>query len=866
VASTFDTHGYGRWFSFLGSGVSSDAMSRPDLPTGTVTFLFTDVEGSTKLLRELGEAAYADALAEHRRVLRDAVAHQSGIEVDTEGDAIFAAFPTAPGAVSAARAAQEGLKAGPIRVRMGLHTGTPLRTAEGYVGVDVHRAARIAAAGHGGQVLISSVTATLLATEDVPLSDLGVHRLKDLAAGERIYQLGSDEHPPLRSLSPTNLPEQAGSFIGRSAELREIGELLRDPSVRLLTLVGPGGIGKSRLALQAAADAGGSFPEGRWWVPLVSVQEPAHAVDAIGRVLGLGEGSQPGEVRRRLADRSALLVLDNAEHLLPALADALAELIPAAGGSTFLITSREPLRLQAERLVRVPVMTDADAEQLLMSRAIALGAAIAPSPALTTLAERLDRLPLALNLAASRLPILSVEQILQRLSQRLDLFAGSRDADPRQRTLRATIEWSHDLLSEPERALLRRLSVFAGGWTLEAAEAVGESDIEIVASLVDRSLIQRGDHDGGPRFFMLESIRQFAAERLAASDEAHAVRARHAAWFRALAERVDEHLGAGEPEEQWVTLLNPELDNLRAAVAFGTEAGDAELVRAIAAAMPMFWIMHGRSCEGRAWIERALELVPTEDATRRRLFSGLATLAYVGGDYATATSAADAAAALAGTLGPDAGGYARLRDEVRAALMRDDLAAAEPLLEQLLVAARERDNGVGMSSCRINLAYIANRTGRHERAEALMNENLPFVRGRGQARCEATTLVTMAETLNYLDRPAAAVDFAVAAADVVPRAADAILMIEDLRWYAAAASRMGETERLGEILGACEAAESELDAALEPHEVTVREELVAALSDALTDAGLEAARARGRALDIAAATALMRAPIAVRRR
>jgi predicted ATPase len=830
-----------------------------------VTFLFTDVEGSTKLLHDLGESAYAAALDDHRRILRSAVAGQAGIEVDTEGDAIFAAFPTAIGALTAASAAQDELRSGPIRVRMGVHTGTPLRTAEGYVGVDVHRAARIAAAGHGGQVLISSATQVLLAGDEVAVTDLGEHRLKDLAASERIYQLGIEQHPPLRSLSPTNLPEPVGRFVGRSAELLEIGELLRDPSVRLLTLIGPGGIGKSTLALAAAADAAGSFPDGRWWVPLASVTDPEPAIAAVGQVLGLGEGATPDLINHHLAGRRTLLVLDNLEHLLPGIAGPLAELSPTAGGSTILATSQEPMRLQAERLVRVPVMTQPDAEQLLMTRAIALGASIGPSVALTTLAERLDRLPLALSLAAARLPVMSVEQILDRLSQRLDLFKGNRDADTRQQTLRATIEWSHDLLSDAERALLRRLSVFSGGWTLEAAEAVGESDIDVLGSLVDRSLIQRGDDGGAPRFLMLESIRQFAGERLAASDEQPGVRARHAAWFRALAERVDERLAAGEPEEQWVPLLNPELDNLRAAVVFGTETGDTELVRAIAAALPMFWIMHGRFGEGRAWIERALELDPTEDGTRRRLFAGLAILAYLGGDYATATSAADSAAALAAALGPDADGYARLRDEMRAALMRDDFAVAEPLLEQLLVAARERDNGVGMSSCRINLAAIANLTGRHERAEALMNENLPFVRSRGQARCEATSLVVMAETLNYLDRPAASVEYAVAAADVAPRAADAYLMVEDLRWYAVAASRLGEAERSAEILGACEAAEAELDGALEPHELTAREKLVAALRAALTDAGLEAARARGRNMDIAAATALMQAPTPSRR-
>jgi len=836
-------------------------MSRRDLPTGTVTLLFTDVEGSTNLLRDLGETEYALVLTEHRRVLRAAVSEHNGIEVDTEGDAIFAAFPTAAGAVSAALAAQGALRAGPIRVRMGLHTGTPLRTAEGYVGVDVHRAARIAAVGHGGQVLVSSTTAALLGGE-VPLTDLGEHRLKDIAAAERIHQLGDEQHPALKSLSPSNLPESPGAFIGRSEELVEIGELLRDPSVRLLTLVGSGGIGKTRLSLEAAAEVAGSFPDGRWFVPLASVQEAEQAREALGQVLGLGEGAGSAVMSRHLAARRALVVLDNAEHLLPDLAEALAALLPTTGGSTVLVTSREPMHLEAERVVRIPVLTGTDAEDLLMSRARALGTPIQSSTALTTLADRLDRLPLALALAASRLSVMSVEQVLERLGQRLDLFGGSRDADPRQRTLRATIEWSHDLLSEPEQALFRRLSVFSGGWTLDAAEAVGQSDIDVLGSLVDRSLVQRTNVDGTSRFEIMESIRQFAAEQLAASDEERAVRVRHATWFHALAQRVDERVAAGEPEEQWIPLLTPELDNLRAAVAFGIEAGEAQLVREIAAALPMFWVMRGRSAEGRAWIERALGHDPAEDATRRHLLSGLAILAYLEGDYAAATVAADAASVLAVALGPAVDDYTRLRMEARAALMRDDLEAAEPIFEQLLDAAREIDNGVGISSCRINLAYIANRTGRHEQAEALMQENLPFVRSRGQARCEATSLVTMAETLHYLERPAPSMDYASAAADVAPRAADALLLVENLRWYAAGAARVGDSEAAAEMLGACETAEAELDAALEPHEHVAREELVSSLRAALTDAGLEAARARGRGLDLATAAALMHAPAA----
>ncbi len=833
-------------------------MPRQDLPTGTVTLLFTDVEGSTRLLGELGETRYAEALNAHRRLLREAIAEQAGIEVDTQGDAIFAAFPTAVGALAAAQRSQEALASGPIRVRMGIHTGTPLRTAEGYVGVDVHRAARIAAAGHGGQVLMSSATWDLLEDYGATTMDLGEHRLKDLAGAERLFQLGDQPFPPLRSLSPSTLPEPAGTFVGRDAELREVGELLRDPAVRLLTLVGPGGIGKTRLALRAAAEAAVSFPDGRWWVPLASIGEVEEAVRAIGQELGLGGEATPDAIASHLASRRALVLLDNSEHLLPDLAEALATLVPQTGGSTLFVTSREPLSLAAERLVRVPVMTQTDAEDLLLSRAVGLGVAVAPSGALSTLAERLDRLPLALTLAASRLSVLSADQILERLSQRLDLFAGARDADPRQRTLRDTIEWSHDLLTDAERVLFRRLSVFAGGCTFEAAEAVCNADLDALQGLVDRSLVERLDvADGPPRFAMLDTIRQFASEQLAASGEETMLQARHADWIRDLAERVDEQLLAGEPEEQWVRLLEPEVDNLRAAVAYGLRAGDTALVRAIAVALPMFWVMRGRVAEGRAWIERALDLDPSEDDTRRRLLSGLAMLAYMAGDYAAATGAADDAAALATQLGPSIGRTAQLRTQIAAAMAHEDYATAEPLYEELLEVARAEGNGVRTSACRINLAYIANRTGRHERAEALMLENLPFVRSRGQARCEANTLVTLAETNTYLDRPATSANYAVAAAEVAPRAADAALLVEDLRWYATAASQLGEAETAAIILGACETAEAELEAALEPHELTVRAELEAALRASLTDAGLEAARASGRSLGLAAAAALM---------
>jgi predicted ATPase/class 3 adenylate cyclase len=837
-------------------------MGRRDLPSGTVTLLFTDVEGSTRVLQELGEAAYADVLSEHRRTLRETFAGAGGIEVDTEGDAVFAAFPTAIGALSAARKAQAEFESGPLRVRMGLHTGTPLRTDEGYVGVDVHRAARIGAAGHGGQVLISATTAALVAEASVPLTDLGEHRLKDMARPERIYQLGDRGFPPLRSLSPSNLPVPAGPFVGRAAELVALGELLRDPARRLVTLLGTGGIGKTRLALEAAAEAQAAFPDGRWWVSLAPLGDPALVLPAVAQALGLtGSGAAAGvsDVAAHLAGRRMLLVLDNAEHLQPALADVIAEMLPASEGSTLLVTSRDRLSLASEQVFRVPVLSGTDARDLLIARGAAVGVTVPASEAATTICERLDRLPLAIQLAAARLPILSVEQLLERLSGRLDLLAGDRDLDPRQRTLRATIEWSHDLLSSEEQELFRRLSVFPAGCTLEAAEAVAAAGIGTLQGLVDKSLLQHRDDTREPRFWMLESIAQFAAERLAAAEDERATRERHAAWCLELAERVDERLRSGEPEERWVALLEPEIDNLRAAVAFGTEIGDHQLVRRIAAALPMLWLMNGRLAEGRTWTEQALAVDAAEDDTRRRLLSGVALLAYLQGDYAAATVAADDAAALASRLGPETGRYAAIRQQAGAALMHEDFLAAEPLFKAGLAAATEDDNGVGMSSCRINLAYVANRTSRHEEAESWLSENLPFVRGRGQARCEANTLVALGETFVYLDRPAEAIDHLAAATTVVPRAADALLLIEALRWYASAAASLGDAGQAALILGACEAAEAETEAALEPHERAARDELIRTLTAALGTSGFEATRERGRALDLAAAARLVQA-------
>ena len=386
-----------------------------DLPHGTVTFVFTDIEGSTRLLHELGAEQYADALAEHRRVLREVFARCGGVEVDTQGDAFFYSFPTAPAALEAAREGQEGLAAGPITVRMGVHTGTPVVTAEGYVGEDVHRAARIAACGHGGQVLVSAAAAGLSVNR---LRDLGEHRLKDLSAPERIYQLGSREFPPLKTLYQTNLPVPATPFLGREKELAEVAGLLAREDVRLLTLTGAGGSGKTRLALQTAGAVSEGYPNGVWWVSLAPLRDPGLVAPTVAQVLGA-----TGGLADHIGEKRMLLLLDNFEHLVEAAA-ALGELFETCPGLDMLVTSRERLRLAAEQEYAVPPFEDTDGVSFFYARARAVEPGFEADEAVPEICRRLDHLPLALDLAAVRVKTLTPSQILARLEQRLPLLTG----------------------------------------------------------------------------------------------------------------------------------------------------------------------------------------------------------------------------------------------------------------------------------------------------------------------------------------------------------------------------------------------------------------------------------------------------------
>jgi predicted ATPase/class 3 adenylate cyclase len=603
---------------------------RSDLPTGSVTLLFTDIEGSTKLLHELGAEAYADALAEHRRLLREAFTRHGGVEIDTQGDAFFYAFEDAREAVAAAEEGREALRPGAIHVRVGIHTGSPHLGPEGYVGQDVHLGARIGAAGHGGQVLLSAATREAARLADEALHDLGEHRLKDFERPIPIFQLGPERFPPLKTISNTNLPRPASSFVGRERETAEVVRLVRDNGARLVTLTGPGGSGKTRLSIEAAAELVGDHKAGTFWVELAPVRDPALVTDEIGKTIGAQDG-----LADHIGEREMLLVLDNLEQVI-AVGPALADLVETCPNLGVLATSRERLRVRGEVEYEVRPLAESDAVDLFVARA----GLEAPDEAVRELCRALDEMPLAIELAAARAKALAPAQILQRLSQRLDLFIGGRDADPRQRTLRSTIEWSHDLLGPEEQRLFARLAVFAGGATLEAAEVVADADLDTLQSLVEKSLVRRTDD----RYWMYETIREFALERLRASGEADAIQRRHAEHFLELAEEAQPHLR--QEEDAWLDRVEPEHDNIRAAVDRFAATGAFDLELRLCAAWWSFWSLRGPLAEGERRLEQALSHDDDASPARAHALTGLADIVIDVGEASEARRIAEEALAL----------------------------------------------------------------------------------------------------------------------------------------------------------------------------------------------------------------------------
>ena len=702
-------------------------VARTDLPTGTVTFLFTDIEGSTRLLHELGDAAYAGVLAEHRRALRDAFTRYAGVEVDTQGDAFFVAFPTAPDALEAAHAITEGLASGPITLRIGLHTGTPLLTEEGYVGDDVHFGARVAASAHGGQVVLSHTTRALI-EEGYPLVDLGEHRLKDIPEPVDIYQLGGGQFPPLKTISNTNLPRPASSFVGREHELCELLARIEEGS-RLVTLTGPGGSGKTRLAIEAATTLVSEYRAGVFWIALASLRDPALVTETIAQTLGAKNG-----LADHIGEREMLLLLDNLEQVVEA-APELSSLLERCPNATLLVTSRELLRVQGEIEYTVPPLVEAEAVSLFCERA-----QTAASDEITELCRRLDNLPLAVELAAARTKALSPAQILERLSQRLDLLRAGRDADPRQQTLRATIEWSYELLSSEERQLFARLSVFSG-CTLQAAEDVADADLDTLQSLVEKSLLRFS----AERYWMLETIREYAGERLEQSGEADAASRRHAQFFLEFAEREGPALRTFRQPEL-LERIEDDRANLRTALVELVTSRQGESALRLLGSLWIFWFARGYLREGQRLSELALSSdSQAAPSTRVDALWGAAKFSLFLGDLDDAASLANELLALSERHAISRGVAIGTEVLAMVALDRGESERARRLFARSAQLARETRDSFLLGSVANNFGDLELREGNFKAAKDLFEESLAV----GQAQGDQYRILTSLANLGF---------------------------------------------------------------------------------------------------------------------
>jgi predicted ATPase/class 3 adenylate cyclase len=671
-------------------------------PSGTVTFVFTDVEGSTALLEGLGAGAYREALAEHRSVLREAFAAHSGYEVDEAGDGLFYAFASASEAVNAVREATASLADGPIRVRVGIHTGEALLDPPKYVGVDVHKAARIVSAAHGGQVVLSAATRELV-TGDV--LDLGRHRLKDVAEPISLSQLGSRRFPPLRTISNTNLPVPLSTFVGREREVREVVSLIRDERARLVTLAGPGGTGKTRLALEAAGELVSEFGDGVFWIGLAAVRDVALVVEAITQTV---EAAQ--ELSAHIGEKHLLLLLDNLEQVVDSAVE-LAGLLRECPNLCVLVTSRELLRIEGETVYPVPALAKSEAVGLFCARA-----RIEPDDIVAELCERLDDLPLALELAAARVSVLTPAQILERVSQRLDLFRAGRGADPRQETLRATMKWSYELLSDAEKLLFAKLAVFRGGCTLEAAEHVVEADLDTLQSLVDKSLLRHSDQ----RFWMLQTIREYTRELLDGGGESDAVRRRHADHYAELAEVA--YTKRYDPERMdWARQLDEELDNLRAALDFLDEFDAVGYLR-LAGALGWFWDVRSSYAEASSRLEDALASTAKDDRLTARALSSLGPIDVVAGRFAMAVSRLEQAIELWRTLGDETEVLENRTQLGWACYQAGETSRALEVYEANLELARALGRQEYVIRSLAGICQVLLATGQFERAEPLALE------------------------------------------------------------------------------------------------------------------------------------------------
>jgi predicted ATPase/class 3 adenylate cyclase len=830
--------------------MSYEAPTRADLPTGTVTFLFTDIEGSTRLLDRLGPR-YSHVLETHQRLLRDAFRARGGVELTTEGDSFFVVFPSASEAVAAAIEAQRRVSGyewpedAPVRVRMGVHTGEGTLGADNYVGVDVHRAARIASAGHGGQVVVSSATAPLIEhVEGITMRDLGEHRLKDLPMPERLFQVLADglqsEFPALRSMDarPNNLPVQLTSFVGRREELDQVKDIVREH--RLVTLTGPGGTGKSRLAIQAATELLPELEDGAFFVGLAPIYDPGLVMPTVAQALALPEQTQRPPIEsvvEYLKTLDILLVLDNFEQVAEA-ADQVGQVLTMTERVRVLVTSREPLGLSGEHEYPVPPLDMPDVDhlppldalsqyesvRLFVERATAVKPGFAVTnenaPAVAEICARLDGLPLAIELAAARIKILEPQAMLDRLEHALTfLTTGARDLPARQRTLRDAIAWSYELLTESEARLFARMSVFVGGFGLDAAEEICNPDVELgmdtlegVASLANKSLLRHMDTGPEePRFFMLETIREFASERLAESPDAAETAARHLAYYLALAERAAPQL-TGSDQVRWLERLTEEHDNFRAALTWAEQDGEVDPALRLGGYLWRFWQMRGHLREARERLDRLLSLPGSVDKdARARALEGAGGVAYWMADMSQSRRYYEECLALRRELGDRRGiaealyngGFAIIyggRDE-------ENIRRAQEAFQEALATFRELDDQGGAARALWAIGNTSYTAGDYEEVLGPLREGLAIQRRLGNRFDVAWSRFMEGLTLLNLGRTDGVASAFGEALSILVEAKDTSGIPLGLWGFSALATLEGDGSRAARLAGAAAAVE-----------------------------------------------------------
>lgn len=838
------------------------SRSRRRLPTGTVTFLFSDVEGSTRLLQAAADR-WPALLAEHDRILRDAIEGHGGTVVKTEGDGFFAAFASAVDAVAASADAQRALArhewpAGLApKVRMGLHTGLGLLGGDDYIGIDVHRAARIMAAAHGGQVVLSAATAALVEhepTEGISAHDLGTHHLRDLSQAEHIFQLDIDgldrRFPALRSVdtAPSNLPAPVTHFVGRHRERARVRELLETEHV--VTITGTGGTGKTRLALQVGAEVGARFRDGVYFVDLAPVDDPDVVPSQVLR--SLGEDSSPGNrpprdaLLDRLADREVLLILDNFEQVISA-ASLVADLVTASPRSRFLVTSRGPLRIAAEQEMPLEPMelpdrhdpdaaTDSDAVALFVDRARAVRPDFAVTPdnvdAVSELVRGLDGLPLAIELVASRVRLLPVPEILARLDPARP-GTGTIDLPERQRTIEGAIAWSHDLLDPPVQQLFARLGVFAGGGDLEQIERVCDDvDVDLLsglAELVDQGLLRQVAAPGGrARFRTLHVIREVALLKLEASGSGEAIHRRHLEAYAAWAEEVAAHV-MGVDRSGWLDRFDADHDNVRTALDWGAVHGETDLALRLAAASWRFWQSRGHLYEGRSRLETVVSLPGGEPLHRARALEALGGVYWWQGEIDRCVAPYREALAIQ----REYGGPAEIANAIYNVAIGQSVAAAsagiaDEVRSEVFALYDEGEgiyrrlgdeNGLG------NIAWgrgqaVADLDGDHGRAIELFHESIEHYRHAGNEFGMGWGMFEVAVFSAGLDDLDTAWDYLEQGLELFAPHRDVSAVVMFLSLAASLAQAAGDEERAARLLGALRGLRNASGAGIVDHDVT----------------------------------------------